>query len=46
MTEKNKRDIGKEGEDLAAKYLAEKGFEIGDNFESQLDFFTKDGKYN
>lgn len=27
-------------------YYAEKGFEIGDNFESQLDFFTKDGKYN
>ena len=28
MAEKNKRDIGKEGEDIAAKYLAEKGFEI------------------
>ncbi|MFZ1281871.1 MAG: YraN family protein [Ignavibacteriaceae bacterium] len=28
MTEKNKRDIGKEGEDIAAKYLTEKGFEI------------------
>jgi putative endonuclease len=30
MAEKNKRDIGKEGEDIAAKYLAEKGFEILD----------------
>jgi putative endonuclease len=28
MNEKNKRDIGKEGEDVAAKYLVEKGFEI------------------
>ena len=28
MSEKNKRDIGKEGEDIAAKYLKEKGFEI------------------
>ncbi|MBK7228206.1 MAG: YraN family protein [Ignavibacteriales bacterium] len=28
MAEKNKRDIGKEGEDIAAKYLTEKGFEI------------------
>lgn len=28
MAEKNKRDIGKEGEDIAAKYLKEKGFEI------------------
>ena len=28
MTEKNKKDIGKEGEDIAAKFLSEKGFEI------------------
>lgn len=28
MSEKNKRDIGKEGEDIAAKYLKEKDFEI------------------
>jgi putative endonuclease len=28
MDEKNKRDIGKEGEDIAVKYLAEKGFDI------------------
>jgi putative endonuclease len=28
MSEKNKRDIGKEGEDIAAKYLIEKGFNI------------------
>lgn len=28
MSEKNKRDVGKEGENIAAKYLAEKGFEI------------------
>ena len=27
-------------------YYAEKGFDVGDNFEKQLDFFTKDGKYN
>ena len=28
MSEKNKRDIGKEGEDIAAKFLKEIGFEI------------------
>ena len=28
MSEKNKRDIGKEGEEIAAKYLTEKGFKI------------------
>jgi putative endonuclease len=28
MSEKNKRDIGKEGEEIAAKYLTKKGFEI------------------
>lgn len=28
MTEKNKRDLGKEGEDVAEKFLKEKGFEI------------------
>ncbi len=28
MNDKNKRDIGKEGEDIAAKYLIEKGFNI------------------
>ena len=28
MSEKNKRDIGKEGENIAAQYLTEKGFEI------------------
>lgn len=28
MIEKNKRDIGKEGEDIATKYLKEKGLEI------------------
>ena len=27
-------------------YYAEKGFEVGDNFERQLGFFTRDGKYN
>lgn len=27
-------------------YYAEKEFDVGDNFEKQLDFFTKDGKYN
>lgn len=27
-------------------YYAEKGFDVGDNFEKQLDFFTKNGKYN
>lgn len=28
MGEKNKRDIGKEGENIAANYLVQKGFEI------------------
>jgi len=28
MIEKNKRDFGKEGEEIAAQYLLEKGFEI------------------
>ncbi|MBK7629306.1 MAG: YraN family protein [Ignavibacteriales bacterium] len=28
MSEKNKRDLGKEGEDIAVKYLTEKGFII------------------
>lgn len=28
MTQKNKRDIGKEGEIIAVKYLKNKGFEI------------------
>lgn len=27
-------------------YYTEKGFDVGDNFEKQLDFFTVDGKYN
>ena len=27
-------------------YYAEKGFEVGNNFERQLGFFTIDGKYN
>ena len=27
-------------------YYAEKGFDVGDNFEKQLEFYTKDGKYN
>lgn len=27
-------------------YYAEKGFDVGDNFEKQLEFFTNDGKYN
>lgn len=27
-------------------YYKEKGFDIGDNFERQLEFFTEDGKYN
>lgn len=27
-------------------YYTEKGFDVGDNFEKQLDFFTADGKYN
>lgn len=27
-------------------YYKEKGFDVGDNFERQLEFFTEDGKYN
>ena len=27
-------------------YYTEKGFDVGDNFEKQLEFFTEDGKYN
>lgn len=27
-------------------YYVEKGFEVGENFEKQLDFYTEDGKYN
>ena len=27
-------------------YYAEKGFDVGENFEKQLDFYTLDGKYN
>ena len=27
-------------------YYSEKWFDIGNNFEKQLEFFTKDGKYN
>lgn len=27
-------------------YYTEKGFDVGKNFEKQLDFFTNDGKYN
>jgi len=27
-------------------YYTEKGFDVGNNFEKQLDFFTNDGKYN
>lgn len=27
-------------------YYAEKGFDVGDNFEKQLELFTRDGKYN
>ncbi len=27
-------------------YYMEKGFDIGDNFERQLDFYTKDNKFN
>ena len=27
-------------------YYTEKGFDVGDNFEKQLAFFTKNGKYN
>jgi len=27
-------------------YYQEKGFDIGSNFEKQLEFFTEDGKYN
>ena len=27
-------------------YYVEKGFEVGDNFEKQLEFYTQDGKYN
>lgn len=27
-------------------YYKEKGFDVGDNFETQLGFFTPDGKYN
>ena len=46
MGEKNKRDIGKEGEDIAAKYLAEKGFEIvARNYHyshGEIDIIAKD----
>ena len=27
-------------------YYTEKGFDVGENFEKQLDFYTLDGKYN
>lgn len=27
-------------------YYTEKGFDVGENFEKQLDFYTSDGKYN
>lgn len=27
-------------------YYTEKGFDVGENFEKQLDFYTADGKYN
>jgi putative endonuclease len=38
MTEKNKRDIGKEGEDIAVKYLKEKEFII---LERNFHYSTK-----
>ncbi len=47
MTEKNKRDFGKEGEEIAAKYLIEKGFEIiVRNYQyshGEIDIVAKDG---
>lgn len=47
MTEKNKRDIGKVGEDIAAKYLQENGFDIiKRNYQyghGEIDIVAKDG---
>ncbi len=48
MTEKNKKDFGKEGEEIAAKYLEEKGFEIiKRNYQyghGEIDIIAKDGE--
>ena len=48
MAEKNKRDIGKEGEEIAAKFLEAKGFEIVKrNYQyghGEIDIVAKDGK--
>jgi len=49
MIEKNKRDIGKEGEEIAAKYLIEKGFEIIErNYHyshGEIDIVAKDKEW-
>lgn len=49
MNEKNKKDIGKEGENIAAKYLAEKGFEIiKRNYQyghGEIDIVAKDKEF-
>jgi len=47
MTTKNKRDIGKEGEEIAAKFLVENGFQIIErNFQfsniGEIDIVAKD----
>jgi putative endonuclease len=47
MKEKNKRDIGKEGEEIAAKFLQENGFNIiKRNYQyghGEIDIVAKDG---
>ncbi len=49
MIEKNKKDIGKEGEEIAAKYLAKKGFEIVErNYHfshGEIDIVAKDKEW-
>ncbi|HMN16706.1 MAG: YraN family protein [Ignavibacteriota bacterium] len=47
MTEINKKDFGKDGEEIAAKYLLKKGFEIlKRNYRfshGEIDIIAKDG---
>ena len=49
MSEKSKRDIGKEGENIAANYLTEKGFEIIErNYQyghGEIDIVARDKDY-
>ncbi|MDT3695936.1 MAG: YraN family protein [Ignavibacterium sp.] len=48
MTKKSKKDFGKEGEEIAAKYLLEKGFEIlKRNYQfshGEIDIIAMDGE--